>query len=81
MAAVVERHHRRQRRHRPERERQPAGVQSVAVAAPNSTAPSHALGPKWRRASGSNSTAEPVAAIAAASCGESHADTTGNSTL
>ena len=39
----------------------------VAVARPNTSAPSHAWGPKCRRASGSNSAAVPTAAIAAAS--------------
>ena len=54
---------------------------SIAVAAPNSIAPSHASEPKWRRASGSNSAAVPVAASAPASCGVSSAETAGKSTL
>jgi hypothetical protein len=51
------------------------------VGAPNKTAPSQAPAPKWRRTSGSNSAAVPVAASAPASWGESSAETAGNSTL
>ena len=43
--------------------------------------PSQARAPKCRRAKGSNTAAVAVAARAAASCGDSHAETAGKRTL